>query len=52
MYFYFLERRQRIRLLPATTVQPPQALPASSAQSPLWVLMILFVVIVPIVLHT
>ncbi len=52
MYFYFLERRQRIRRLPATTVQPPQALPASSAQSPLWVLMILFVVIVPIVLHT
>lgn len=52
MYFYFLERRQMVRRLPPTAPPPPQDLPASTAQSPLWVLMVLFVVIVPIVLHT
>lgn len=50
MYFYFLEQRQRKRL--PTADAPPPLMVTSSAQSPLWILMALFVVIVPIVLHT
>jgi hypothetical protein len=52
MYFYFLEQRQRSRQRLTSVAQPSGPLPVSTAQSPLWVLMTLFVVIVPIVLHT
>ena len=51
MYFYFLERRQQQnRPLPDSS-KPLETPTANTVQSPLWLLMALFIVIVPLVLN-